>query len=137
MQNTDISTLLTAALVEMGCDPGLIAELDARSDIVLDFHDMPSIHLLHDGETVRLWAALGERHNYQQLLESHGAQIALHLTEPQRYAHGGGLMLQIHDETLQITTLLHPDYLADSKILGEALNEFFECLMAFDRIICG
>lgn len=135
MPNTDMSTLLTAALTEMGCDPALIADLDAHSDIVLDFHDMPSIHLLNDGESVRIWAALGERHGYRQLLESRGAQIALLLTEPQPYAFGGGLMLQIHDETLQITALLHPDYLADSQTFGEALNTFFEGLMAFDQAI--
>lgn len=135
MQNTDMSTLLTAALAEMGCDKSLIAELDAQSDIVLDFHDMPSIHLLHDGESVRLWAALGDRHAYRQLLETHGAQIALHLTEPQHYAHGGALMLQIHDETLQITAMVHPDHLADSKIFGDALNAFFEQLTVFNKIV--
>lgn len=135
MQNTDISSLLTAALLEMGCDPALIAELDAHSDIVLDFHDMPSIHLLNDGESVRLWAALGERHNYRQLLETSGGRIALELTEPQAYAVGGALMLQIHDETLQATALVHPDYLSDSKVFGEALNAFFARLTAFNQII--
>jgi hypothetical protein len=135
MQNTDMSTLLTASLVEMGCDPALIADLDAQSDIVLDFHDMPSIHLLKDGESVRLWAALGQRHDYRQLLETRGGQIALELTEPQPYAHGGALMLQINDETLQVTALVHPDYLVDSKVFGEALNAFFVQLTGFNQII--
>jgi hypothetical protein len=135
IQNTDISTLLTDALVAMGCDKALIANLDAHSDLVLDFHDMPSIHVLSDNDDVRVWASLGERHGYRQLIETHGAQMLLELTQPQAYAYGGSLALPIQDETLQLTAILRPEYLADSEKFGAALEEFFARVVTFNQIV--
>jgi hypothetical protein len=135
MHNTDISKLLTTSLVAMGCDPALIGDLDAHNDIVLDFHDVPSIHLRCDGDEVRIWAALGERHDYQVVIDTHAPKMLLALTAPQAYTVGGNLMLSIQDETLQLTALLHPDYLSDSEKFGVALNAFFERIAVFNQII--
>jgi hypothetical protein len=135
IQNTDISTLLTDALLAMGCDKALIANLDAHSDLVLDFHDMPSIHVLSENNDVRIWASLGERHGYRQLIESHSAQMLLELAQPQDYAYGGSLALPIQDETLQLSAIVRPDYLTDSEKFGEALEAFFARVVTFNQIV--
>jgi hypothetical protein len=135
MQNTDISTLLTDALLAMGCDKALISNLDTHSDLVLDFHDMPSLHVLAEDNDVRIWATLGERHDYRQLIESHGAEMLLELAQPQAYAYGGGLALPIQDETLQLTAILRPDYLTNSEKFGEALEAFFARVVTFNQIV--
>jgi hypothetical protein len=135
MRSSDISTLLTEALLGMGCDPALIGELDAHNDIVLDFTDTPSIHLFCEGERVRLWAAMGQRHDYRQVIEQHAAPLLLALTEPQSYACDGNLTMPILDETLQLAALLHPDYLVDSEKFSEALNAFFARVVVFNDIL--
>jgi hypothetical protein len=135
MQNTDISTLLTAALLGMGCSSELISELDAHSDIVLDFHDQPSIYLSIEGEHVRCSAALGGRHNYRQVLEMHGVPIGMEMIKDVPFAHAGSLMLRVRDETLQVTTLIHPDYLTDSTRFGEALNGYFVSVTELHAIL--
>jgi hypothetical protein len=135
MRSSDISTLLTEALLGMGCDPGLIDELDAHNDIVLDFIDAPSIHVMRDGDRVRIWAALGERHDYRQVIERHAPQLLLALTQRQDYACDGNLTMPIGDETLQLAAMVHPDYLIDSEKFSEALNAFFERVVVFHKIV--
>lgn len=137
MQHANISELLTDALIAMGCDSGMIEKLDAQADIVLDFHDLPSIHLSHDNEDVCLWAVLGERHDHQRLIDVHASRLMQTITQPQFYSRGGALGLTVKDDALQIFVLLHPDYLADSERLGEALNAFFAQLMAANQIVHG
>lgn len=134
MHNANMSELLTEALVAMGCDSSMIEKLDAQADIVLDFHDLPSIHLSHDTEDVCLWAVLGERHDHQRLIEMHASSLMQVLTQPQFYARGGALGMAVKDDALQLFVLVHPDYLADSERLGAALNAFFEQLMAVNQI---
>lgn len=135
MQNVDISKLVTDALLVMGCDRELISDLDSHSDIVLDFHHFPSIHLMRDGDDIRLWAALGERHDYRRLIDAHAPQLLQELMPAQPCARGGSLMMSIQDETMQLSTLVHPEYLADSEKFSEALNEFFARLGVFKQIV--
>lgn len=131
--NTDIASLLRAALQEIGCDPSLIGNIDDHSTIALDFHDRPSIYISRQNDDVWLWGRLGEHH--ENSLNQQAPALLKALMQGYAFIHGEHPSLVINDGYVELKALLHVDFLSDARKFAEALGSFFECIYEFSELL--
>lgn len=131
--NTDIASLLKAALQEIGCDPSLIGDIDSHSTIALDFHDRPSIYVSRQDDDVWLWGRLGEYH--ESSFDQQAPVLLKGLMQGYPFIHGEHPSLVINDGYVELKALLRIDHLEDARKFAEALSGFFECIYEFSELL--
>jgi hypothetical protein len=131
--NIDLPLLVNQALHHLGCDPGLISELDGHSAITLDFDQLPSLLIAMQDEHVWLWSRIAE---YSESVVAHKSNDILNeLMRSDESILGGHPGLCISEGMLELRTLVAPTYLEDGERFGDALSMFFERITSLTQLI--
>lgn len=131
--NIDLPSLVNQALLALGCDPALIADLDGHSTITLDFDQMPSLLIARMDDQVWLWSRVAE---YSEPVLAHKASdILLELMRSDDSLLGGHPSLCEGDGYLELRAILAPAALESGERFGEALSLFFERLSNMTKLI--
>jgi hypothetical protein len=133
MFTPDIAQLVRSALHESGCDPRLFSTLDNQSTITLELRDLPATCISQQGDNVWLWADLMEYN--EVLLQQLSPQFLPALMREAHFACSGQLQLAVNEGQLVLKALVHAEYLTGSQSFSQALNDFFERLGLFCKVV--
>jgi hypothetical protein len=129
----DLPVLVNDALLSLGCDPKLIAELDGHSTITLDFEQLPSLLIAPVDEQIWLWSRVAE---YSEPVIAHkSADILSQLMQSDDSILGGHPNLCEGEGYLEMRAMVAPAYLENGQRFGEALSLFFDRLSNMTQLI--
>ncbi|KVO87682.1 hypothetical protein WL21_04680 [Burkholderia ubonensis] len=132
MYQNDIGTLVKDALCEAGCDAGLIGNLDQRATVEIAMKDAPTIYIGYKDESeqgVMIWAAVCEySENLVRLRADRFLEI---LMSGISFGVNHQLLFREAEGELQISAEFLPETLQDSAKMADAIQEFFDVLVAF------
>lgn len=130
----DLVKLTCDALIELGSDPSLIEELDHHAPIELCFDSIPPIRIEALEESgVILYCQLTSQ---ETALDA--ARVADLLTVTAEFApwvvNRAVTILDVED-TLHMNALVAPSHLCDGKTFSEALQSFYDRVVACNAVL--
>ena len=133
MQKPCLADLVKEALLQTGCNPELIQQLDSHATVQIDLNEAPSIYIGNLNDHVVIWSDLCEFH---QSIVRHCADALLEeLMTGFQYGRNQQLVLRESEGQLQIYSDLIEESLSDPIVMAKAINEFFECQTRIVEII--
>jgi hypothetical protein len=132
----DIAKLTHDALIESGCDPSIIAQLDCHSPIELNFKSQSAIKIMlfgNDSNQVQLECRLME--HVQWDLSQVAANLLPVILEPVAWSTTRATSMVMIDGVLKLSATLLEDYLTDGKHFADAIDGFYQRLVQVEQVL--
>jgi len=133
MHNLSLAELVKAALLQTGCDPALIQQIDQHATVQIELNDSPSLYIGKVDDRVVIWSDLCDYH--ESIVRHCSEQLLQELMLGFPYGQNQQIVLRESEGKLQVYSDFSNECLEDAATMAEAINAFFERQTRFLEII--
>ena len=129
----DVAQLVKDALIHSGCEQALIGEIDEHSTIALDFKWSPTIYVSRRDDDIWLWCRLIDYHDGN--LNTYAAALIREQMKKLSFIRNDHLNLNENEGYLELSGLIHPNYIENGVEFAKALEGFLDRADTFSEIV--
>lgn len=133
MHNQTLAELVKDALLETGCDPALIQQLDQHATVQIELNDSPSLYIGKTEERVVIWSDLCDFH--ESIVRHSSEPLLQEIMRGFPYGLNQQIVLRESEGRLQLYSNISEEFLENGQRMSEAINAFFERQTRFLEII--